>query len=450
MTRQDTIFALATPPGRSALGVIRVSGPAAKAVLHAVAGGVPPPREAALKRLRDPATGEMLDEALVLWFPAPASETGEDIAELQVHGSRAVIGGLSEALAALPGVRLAEPGEFARRAFYNGKLDLTAAEGLADLIDAETQAQRRQALLQSSGALGRLYDGWRAAILEAMALVEAGIDFSDEGDTAAATYASACQLVETGVLPALRAHLDDGRRGEIVRNGFRVVIAGPPNAGKSSLINALARRDVAIVSPEAGTTRDVIEVALDLGGMPVIVSDTAGIRDATGLVEQEGIRRTFARAGEAELVLWLIDGADPEPAGTALPAPLQGLPVIRVLSKSDLVHAAADAAGSRHDAELAVSSTTGAGLPELVGAIAERVQGDMPAPDAPAITQARHRRHLEQVLASLEAFLAGGARHPELRAEELRQAAAEIGAITGRIGAEDVLDRIFSRFCIGK
>ncbi|RTL72766.1 MAG: tRNA uridine-5-carboxymethylaminomethyl(34) synthesis GTPase MnmE [Hyphomicrobiales bacterium] len=447
---QDTIFALATPPGRSAVAVYRISGPRAAEAVQAVAGKLPAPRTAAFRRLRHPETRETLDEALVLWFPAPASETGEDLAELQTHGSRAVMAELTRILGALPGVRMAAPGEFARRAFYNGKLDLTAVEGLADLIDAETEAQRRQALLQSSGALARLYDGWRGRILEAMALVEAAIDFSDESDTQAATYDSACELLQAQVMPELRAHLDDGRRGEIVRNGFRVVIAGPPNAGKSSLLNALSRRDVAIVSPEAGTTRDVIEVALDLGGVAVVVSDTAGIREATGAVEQEGIRRSLARAAGADLVLWLIDGAAPASASGTPPEELQGLPALAVLNKADLV-GEPEAVAEQRGADIAISAATGAGVPDLIDRITERVlDHGLVASETPVITQARHRQHLGAVLLSLEAFLAGGADHLELRAEELRRAANEIGSITGRIGPEDVLDRIFSRFCIGK
>lgn len=444
----DTIFALATPPGRSAVAVYRISGPQAAGAVEAVAGKLPAPRTAAFRRLRHPQTREVLDEALVLWFPAPASETGEDLAELQTHGSRAVMAELTRILGSLPGVRMAAPGEFARRAFYNGKLDLTAVEGLADLIDAETEAQRRQALLQSSGALARLYDGWRARILDAMALVEAAIDFSDEADTQAATYESACEMLQRQVLPELRAHLDDGRRGEIVRNGFRVVIAGPPNAGKSSLLNALSRRDVAIVSPEAGTTRDVIEVALDLGGVAVVVSDTAGIREATGAVEQEGIRRSLARAADADLVLWLIDGAAPASNWGTPPPALQSLPLLTVLNKADLIANLPTATG---DADMAISAATGTGVPELIALITERVRDrGLSGAETPVITQARHRQHLQNVLLALEAFLAGGAEQLELRAEELRRAANEIGSITGRIGPEDVLDRVFSRFCIGK
>jgi len=451
---RDTIFAVATPPGKSALAVFRISGPQAGTALTAMAGGAPKPRVAALRRLRDPDTQAVLDEALVLWFPGPRSETGEDIAELQVHGSRAVIAAVSEALAQMPGLRLAEPGEFARRAFGNGKLDLTAVEGLADLIDAETEAQRRQALLQSSGALRRLYDGWREDIVQAMALMEAAIDFSDEGDVAATATDSARQLIEGKVLAPMRAHLDDGRRGEILRQGFRVVIAGPPNAGKSSLINALSRRDVAIVSPEAGTTRDIIEVALDLAGVPVLVCDTAGIRDRAGAIEQEGIRRAVARASEANLVLWLVAAGEPAPIpGHALmPAALEQVPALRVLNKSDLVRGALPDAVAAAGADLAISAATGEGVAALVEAIAERARADVlvAADEAPVITQARHRAHVQDAVLELEAYLAGDAHDVELRAEELRRAAQAVGRLTGRVDPEDVLDRLFSRFCIGK
>lgn len=450
-TARNTIFALATPPGKSALAVIRISGPQAEAVLEKMAGGRPEPRTAALRRIRRPGTGEVLDEALVLWFPAPRSETGEDLVELQVHGGRAVIAAIAQALLGIDGVRMAEPGEFARRGFANGKLDLTAVEGLADLIDAETEAQRRQALRQSSGALGRLYDGWRQDIIEAMALMEASIDFSDEADVAASAYASARQVIEDRVLAPLRAHLDDGRRGEILRQGYKVVIAGPPNAGKSSLLNALSHRDVAIVSPEAGTTRDVIEVALDLAGLPVIVSDTAGIRDAESHVEQEGIRRTFARAVEANLVLWLMDATASPECGTLLPEALRGLPVIRVLNRADLLQGDALEAKLKAGADIAISARGGAGVADLIGLISERARESAPlADEEPVITQARHRTQLQDALTALEAYLDGASEALELRAEELRQAAQAIGRITGRIDPEDVLDRIFSRFCIGK
>ena len=308
MNASPTIFALSTAPGRAGIAVIRVSGPAAGDLVDALAPPRAKKRFAALRRIRDPQTGETIDDGLVIWFGAPRTETGEDMAEFHVHGGAAIVKAMLAVLGRQPGCRLAQPGEFARRAFANGKLDLAQVEGLADLVDAETEAQRRQALGQMRGALSELYEGWRADLIRASALVEAAIDFSDEGDVASNAIEVA-QGIVAELQAAIGAHLDDGHRGEILRDGFRVVLAGPPNAGKSSLLNALARRDAAIVSEEAGTTRDVIEVRLDLEGLPVIVTDTAGVREAQGAVEQEGIRRTLAHARDADLVLWLNDAS---------------------------------------------------------------------------------------------------------------------------------------------
>jgi tRNA modification GTPase len=447
MAQQATIFALSSGHGRAGVAVIRVSGPAAGAALERLGGALPKPRYAALRTLRSPA-GEVLDGALVLWLPGPRSETGEDMAELHVHGGRAVIAGVLEALAAVDGCRLAEPGEFARRSFENGKIDLTAAEALADLVDADTAAQRRQALGQAGGALARLYDGWRAALIEAQALTEAAIDFSDEGDVGEKAAAGAREAV-AGLLPRLRAHLDDGRRGEILREGFRVAIAGPPNAGKSSLLNALARREAAIVSEEAGTTRDIIEVTLDLAGVPVVLSDTAGIRAAEGKVEREGIRRAVVHARAADLVLWLTDAASPAPPQPPEDLAGQGAALIRVLNKVDLLGGGLKPAVAA-DGTLRISVLTGAGLPALTEAIARRAAAGAGATEAPVITQARHRQLLEVSVAALEAYLAGDPAGLELRAEDLRRAATALGRITGRVDVEDVLGAIFGRFCIGK
>ena len=443
MTPRDTIYALSSGHGRAGVAVIRVSGPAAGTVLERMAGGRPAPRTAALRRVRDPSSGEVLDGGLVLWFPAPNSETGEDMAELQVHGGRAVVAGVLAAAGKIQGCRLAEPGEFARRAFENGKLDLTGVEGLADLIDAETAAQRRQALRQADGALAALYGGWRKRLIEAMALLEAAIDFSDEGDVARDAEAMSRAEILT-LRDAIARHLDDGHRGELVRDGFQVVLAGAPNSGKSSLLNALARRDVAIVSEEAGTTRDIIEVKLDLEGLPIVVSDTAGIREASGKVEQEGIRRALQRARQADLVVWLVDAT----AGESAP-PDTSMAVVKlvVLSKADLVDAAKL---PKFPDAIAVSAKTGQGIDELTRQLAAAARARIGDAEAPALTQARHRQRLEQCLASLRAALDQPAGATELGAEDLRRAADALRRLTGVVDVEDVLDQIFGRFCIGK
>lgn len=448
-----TIFALSSGHGRAGVAVIRISGPAAGTVLDCMAPPRPKPRFAAFRRIRHPETGDLLDEALILWFPAPRSETGEDMAELQVHGGPAVVRAVLAALGTVPGCRLAEPGEFARRAFEHGRLDLTAVEGLADLIDAETEAQRRQALAQAAGALGSTCDAWRERLIAARSLAEAAIDFSDEADVAADALARARDTARA-LAGSIAAHLADANRGEIVRDGFRVVIAGPPNAGKSSLLNALARRDVAIVSPDPGTTRDAIEVRLDLGGYAVVLTDTAGIRDAPEAVEAEGIRRALSRSREADLVLWLVDvtvPAGPPPTGlTADPRHR-----LTVLNKCDLPQPSTAAAAAPTDAPLCISALTGDGLPALTDRIAAAVRARLANPDGaeaapPPITQARHRAGLEAALAALSRALAAPPPAAELVAEDLRLAADALGRIVGRIDAEDVLDRIFSRFCIGK
>src|SRR5262245_36373734 len=338
----DTICALSSGAGRAGVAVIRLSGPLASAVLGKLGGTLPEPRRAVLRRLKDPRSGEVLDRGLVLWLPAPSSFTGEDMAELHIHGGRAVTGRVIGAVLLVPGVRLAEAGEFARRAFENGKLDLTAVEGLADLINAETEAQARQALAHAEGGARALYESWRDELVKAQALAEAGLDFSDEADVAAGAAVEADTAIAK-LLAAMSKHLAD-RRGERLRDGFRVVIAGPPNAGKSSLLNALAERDVAIVSEEAGTTRDVIEVHLDLGGLPVIVTDTAGIRDAEGAVEAEGVRRALARVENADLVLWMVDATTPQAEDKSAHIAANAA-YIRVLNKVDLVKSAQIAGG---------------------------------------------------------------------------------------------------------
>jgi tRNA modification GTPase len=390
--------------------------------------------------LRDPRTGTPLDRGLVLWFPKPASFTGEDMAELHLHGGRAVIASVLDAVLSLEAIRLAEPGEFARRAFENGKLDLTEVEGLADLINAQTEAQARQALAQAGGSLRRLYENWRDRLLRAQALTEAGLDFSDEGDVTAKA-ATGTDSIIAKLIAEIASHFAD-RRAERLRDGFHVVIAGAPNAGKSSLLNALARRDVAIVSEEAGTTRDIIEVHLDLAGLPVILTDTAGLRRAEGKVEVEGIRRALARAEAADLILWLIDATRPVSAPPESLARGQA-PILAVRNKLDL--APVEAAEG-----LSLSAKTGVGIDALVADLTERASEALGAgAEAPAVTRARHRGELEAALAALRHYEAADLA-PELKAEELRIAATHLGRLTGRIDVEEVLGAIFSEFCIGK
>jgi tRNA modification GTPase len=346
-----------------------------------------------------------------------------------------------DALLSLRGMRLAEPGEFARRAFENGRIDLTEVEGLADLIAAETEAQARQAIAQAEGGARALYESWREDLVKAQALAEAGLDFADEADVAADAAVQADAAVAK-LVGAITHHLAD-RRGERLRDGFRVVIAGPPNVGKSSLLNALARRDVAIVSEEAGTTRDVIEVHLDLGGLPVIVTDTAGIREAQGAVEAEGIRRTLARVEDANLVLWMVDASTGPQSDAESPTIADNSRQITVLNKTDLVNSGLLPSG------IALSAKTGEGVSELVDILAKHAEEGLAVGEPAVITRARHRAELEAAAEALSRFRQerGG---PELKAEELRIAARHLGRLTGRIDVEEVLGAIFSEFCIGK
>lgn len=444
VSHQPTIFALSSGSGSSGVAVIRISGPAVAATITLLRIGPLPPRVARLVQLIDPATGEAIDSALALFFPAPRSYTGEDVLELHVHGGRAVVGAALGALSRIDGLRLAEAGEFTRRAFHHGKMDLTEAEGLSDLIAAETEAQRRQALQVAGGNLRHLYEGWRQELIEAMALVEAAIDFSDEADVATDAVVQARRRV-INLRARIAAHLDDKQRGEILRDGFRVVIAGPPNVGKSSLLNALARRDVAIVSPEPGTTRDVIEARLDLGGYPVMISDTAGFRDNPGGdIEREGIRRSYARSAEADLVLWLADSTATmlEPSQELLD---QGVDLIRLYSKADLA--------SDQDlapAAISFSARTGKGMPQLIDLLTQAARTRLDPGDAPLITTARQRALVTESADRLDDFLTGAPNDVELRAEDLRRSAHALGRLTGRIDVEDVLDQVFSAFCIGK
>jgi tRNA modification GTPase len=388
-------------------------------------------------RLRHSASGADIDDGIVLWFPGPNSATGENIAEFQIHGSYAVLAALTAALSAM-GLRLAEPGEFTRRAFLNGKLDLTQAEAIADLVAAETEAQRRQALRQLDGGLGALYRAWSARLLRLLAHLEAAIDFPDE-DLPPAIEAEVAG--ETGALAAeIGSHLRDNRRGERLRDGIAIAIIGPPNAGKSSLLNAISRREAAITSPIPGTTRDVIEVAIDLAGYPVVFADTAGLRDSTDEIEQEGLRRALARAEAAELRLFVFDARRPQDAAPAVAWP--GPDTLLVANKIDL---APDAALPQ--SALAVSALTGDGVAGLAETLAERIAATY-AIATPLLTRARHREALEIARGALERSLEAAL--PELRAEDLRLAWRSLGRITGRVDVEDLLGVIFAEFCIGK
>ncbi len=440
----DTIFALSSGRGRAGVAVIRVSGPHSRAVLEALAGTTAEPRRVKRVGLRNPDTREELDDALALWFEGPASFTGEDTVEFHVHGGPAVIAGVLDALGRMDGLRPAEAGEFTRRAFENGKLDLTEAEGLADLIDAETEAQRQQALGQSSGGLRKRADAWREQIIQAMSFVEAALDFSDEADVPELIETKARPVVKD-MLAAITRHLNGARRGERLRDGLQVVLAGPPNAGKSSLLNALADRDVAIVSQEPGTTRDVIEVHLDLGGFPVTLIDTAGLREGAGEVEREGMRRTVVRARDADLVLWLVDATAPQ---WPLPDDLEAAEAraVIVLNKIDLEQPTR-ASG---DDVIAISAKTGAGLDGLIARLAADAADAMGGGEPALVTRQRQRRELEACGDALQAFLEGEPLAVELRAEDLRQAAHALGRLSGRVDVEDVLDRVFAGFCIGK
>lgn len=442
--RDQTIFALSSGQPPSAIALVRVSGPQAGKVLTALAGNLPLPRMATRALLRD--LGQRpIDDAVVLWFPGPASATGEDVAEFHVHGGRAVLAALFAAISGFENVRPAEPGEFSRRAFENGKLDLTEAEGLDDLIHADTDRQRRQALRQLKGLLGDKARDWRTRIIEASALIEAGIDFSDEGDVPAELIAPALAKVRA-LLAEIREVLAEQGRSERLRDGLVVAIAGPPNVGKSTLMNQLARREVAIVSPHAGTTRDVIEVQLDLDGYPVTVIDTAGIRETDDPVEQEGVRRARARAADADLVLWLADQAGVQSGG-------QGemtAPVWLVRNKIDLDPADRPLAESSIGRVFRVSADRGDGLPELIGAIVDFAQVYIGGGEGGLIGRARQRKLLEETAASLRRCVEVMEEGEELAAEELRAAAYSLGRLLGRVDVEDILDVIFREFCVGK
>ena len=427
----DAIAALASGRPPAALAIIRLSGPAAFALVHALAGRVPPPRRLSLCRLHH--AGQLLDEALVAVFPGPASASGEDLAELHLHGGPAVVAGVLEAVTAHPGVRLAEPGEYTRRAFANGRMDLAQVEGLADLVSAETASQRDQALALAGGVLGRLADGWRTRCLDVLAEAEAGLDFAEDEADVAERLDEAARAQLTAMADELAGLIADSARAMRIRDGLTIAVTGPPNVGKSSLVNALSMRDVAIVTAIPGTTRDAIEVPLDLGGVAAVLIDTAGLRDTDDPVEAIGIARARARAASADLVIHVASADAPDwPTESGL----------RLLNKCDL------ATRDLPPEVLAVSATTGAGLPALRDWLANWAQ-EVVRPGEPALlSHARHRAAFTDAESALRD--AAFAPEPVLRAEALRAAAHAFGRIAGRFGVDDVLDRIFSRFCIGK
>jgi tRNA modification GTPase len=435
----DSIFALASGAGRAAIAVLRLSGPGCSEALKTIAPGSDfPDRRAVLRTLSHPQSREPLDRALITRFEAPRSFTGEEMAEISVTGGRAVTAALVKALALIPGLRLAEPGEFAWRAFVNGKIDLSEVEGLADLVEAETEAQRRQAQRIAGGALGRECDAIRESLLEAMAAVETQIDFSDVEDNSEFTLDSVKSAARVALERIDRALATAGAAARL-REGFSVVIAGPPNVGKSTLMNAMAGRDVAITSPLPGTTRDLIEVFLDLRGYPVILVDTAGIRESADPIEQEGVARARRKAESADLTLWLDDGAGGQPPST-------GGPTLAVRTKIDL-----QGAGNSSDPRnLAISARTGAGIDRLLDVIANMAEERMSSVEPALLTLERHRRAFHDAREALSATLVSDAAEPELIAEDIRRAAAAMDGVVGRIGVEEVLGEIFARLCVGK
>ena len=452
MISRPTIFALSSGRPPAAIAILRISGPAASEVIRKLAGSIPVPRHARFATLRD-VNGEALDEAVVLWFPAPYSATGEDVAEFHVHGGRAVIAAIIAAIGQVDGLRPAEPGEFTRRAFESGKLDLTDAEGLDDLIHADTDRQRRQALRQLKGLLGEKAESWRAQIIEASALIEAGIDFSDDGDVPDDLTRPALAKI-TVLLGEIEETLAASAQSERLRDGLVVAIAGPPNVGKSTLLNRLARREAAIVSPHAGTTRDVIEVHLDLDGYPVTLLDTAGIRDTDDPVEEEGVRRARSRAASADLVLWLIDAQlrsceeREETLNDAVTAK-GNAELWFVRNKVDEVGPRVSGLTFGHP-RFDLSAAQGHGVPELIAALGEFAGTFFGSGEGAVVTRARHRLLLGEAAGGLRRAVSLPDGSPELVSEEIRMSVHSLGRLLGSIDVEDVLDVIFRDFCIGK
>lgn len=445
-----TIFALSSGKGRAGVSVIRVSGPdTSKAILSILKkDNLPKARQACLQSFYDPDTKQKIDQGLLLWFPGPASFTGEDVAEFHIHGGYAVVSGFLEALSKIPNLRSAEAGEFTRRAFDNGKMDLTAAEGLADLINAETESQRRQALRQMEGELATFYESWRHEIITAMAYLEADIDFSDEEIPDDVT--SRIRPIIEKLAADINSHLSDDHRGERLRHGLQVVIIGAPNAGKSTLLNYLSKRDVAIVSDIAGTTRDLLEVHLDISGFPVTITDTAGIRESNDIIESEGIKRAIKKANDADLKIVIIDQTDLVATNEDIKNYIDDNTMV-LFNKNDLVSKAKDNNnGWNCIGTWSISMKTEKGLDDFLKSFTHEVEKRMEFTDTPTLTRARHRSYLQSCHSHLDRFLKANHFELELLSEDLRMAARDLGKITGLVDVEDILEKIFKEFCIGK
>ena len=444
-----TIFALSSGKGRAGVSVIRLSGPETKSAIMMLTkkSSCPHPREAVLRWFYDPETGERIDQGLLIYFEGPNSFTGEDVAEFHIHGGYSVVAGFLEALSKIENLRSAEAGEFTRRAFDNRKLDLTAAEGLADLINAETEAQRRQALRQMDGHLAKIYENWRSDITSAMAYLEADIDFSDEEIPDDVT--ARIKPIIKKLYGEIETHLAEGHRGERLRHGLQVVILGAPNAGKSSFLNYLSKRDIAIVSDIAGTTRDLLEVHLNVSGFPVNITDTAGIRESRDVIEKEGIRRAEEKAKQSDLKIILIDVSE-QNIGSDMGYLIDDNSMI-LLNKNDLVDEKLPSIDGNNAIGIwSVSMKTGEGLGEFMKAFEKEVENRMAFTDAPSLTRTRHRANLTSALEHLDRFLEADHFELELLSEDLRMAVRDIGKITGLVDVEDILGKIFSEFCIGK
>ena len=442
-----TIYALSTGPGIAGIAIIRVSGKNTADVIKKITGNkLPSPREATRRKFNYINTNELIDEGVLLWFPAPNSYTGEDLAEFHVHGSRAVITALHKTIAQIENCRLAEPGEFTKRAFQNGKISLLKAESIADLISSETEIQRKQALKIMSGKSSNRFNSWREKLLKILSHVEAKIDFPDEN--LPKDILIDIQKTSDQVSFEIQKTLNDQKVGEKIREGFKIAIIGPTNAGKSSLLNYLSKRDVAIVSETAGTTRDVIETHLNLDGYPVIVSDTAGIRDSKDEIEQKGVKLALHRADDADLKLVIIDGNSNDLNKTLKDFVDEN--AILVVNKSDLLNGNLNEKFKKHEYVL-ISIKNNSNLDQLISKIKNKLKNKFISNEDILITRERHRQHLEHCITYLKSFKnKKGSKEFDKAAEDLRLATRHLGMIVGKVDVEELLDSIFNDFCIGK